>query len=135
MRVETCSYADGMMREATEIQNVQIADGPVPQQQRHCHDRGPLAIRTYVRLTSRVGGVRVADSDPHGLPAALHVPNRQRANFQGCRHPTTLGTIPPRYSPKRAEPLPQVEFEVNLVFLFTDGHLLTENFPVKLVRM
>ena len=40
-----------------------------------------------------------------------------------------------RNSPKRAEPLPQVEFEVNLVFLFTDGHLLTENFPVKLVRM
>ena len=31
--------------------------------------------------------------------------------------------------------LSQVEFEVNLVFLFTDGHLLTENFPVKLVRV
>ena len=43
-----------------------------------------------------------------------------------------------RYSPKFAElgrSVPQVEFEVNLVFLFTDGHLLTENFPVKLVRM
>ena len=52
--------------------------------------------------------------------------------------PTPLGTAPMRYSPKFAElgrSVPQVEFEVNLVFLFTDGHLLTENFPVKLVRM
>ena len=27
-----------------------------------------------------------------------------------------------------------VEFEVNLVILFSDGHLLTENFPLRLVR-
>ena len=46
----------------------------------------------------------------------------------------------PRHSPTEIfaeirRTVPQVEFEVNLVFLFTDGHLLTENFPVKLVRM
>ena len=28
----------------------------------------------------------------------------------------------------------KVEFEVNLVILFSDGHLLTENFPLKLIR-
>ena len=81
----------------------------------------------------------MADPDSHGLPATVHVPNRQRANLQGRRHPPIpLGTAPMRYSPKFAElgrSVPQVEFEVNLVFLFTDGHLLTENFPVKLVRM
>ena len=29
VRVETCGYQDGTAREATEIQNIQIADGPV----------------------------------------------------------------------------------------------------------
>ena len=29
VRVETCGYADGLAREATEIQNIQIADGAV----------------------------------------------------------------------------------------------------------
>ena len=29
----------------------------------------------------------------------------------------------------------KVEFEVNLVILFSDGHLLTENFPLKLSRI
>ena len=91
-----------------------------------------------MRLTSRVGGVRVADPDSHGLPATVHVPNRQRANLQGRRHPNL--PHPPRHSPNEIfaeirRSVPQVEFEVNLVFLFTDGHLLTENFPVKLVRM
>ena len=28
----------------------------------------------------------------------------------------------------------KVDFEVNLVVLFSDGHLLTENFPLKIVR-
>jgi hypothetical protein len=28
----------------------------------------------------------------------------------------------------------KVDFEVNLVILFSDGHLLTENFPLKVVR-
>ena len=28
----------------------------------------------------------------------------------------------------------KVEFEVNLVVMLTDGHLITENFPIKLVR-
>ena len=30
MRVETCGCADGFAKEATEIQNIQVADGDVP---------------------------------------------------------------------------------------------------------
>lgn len=28
----------------------------------------------------------------------------------------------------------KIEFEINLVVLLSDGHLITENFPIKLVR-
>jgi hypothetical protein len=28
----------------------------------------------------------------------------------------------------------KVEFEANLVVLFQDGHMVTENFPIRLVR-
>jgi len=28
----------------------------------------------------------------------------------------------------------KIEFEVNLVVMFSDGHLVTENFPIKLER-
>lgn len=29
----------------------------------------------------------------------------------------------------------KVEFEINVVVLLQDGHLITENFPIKLVRL
>jgi hypothetical protein len=28
----------------------------------------------------------------------------------------------------------RVEFEINLIILFTDGHQVTENFPIRLYR-
>jgi len=83
VRVETCGYADGMAREATEIQNIQIADGGV------CHG---WAIPIHMVF-----------------PRLFTCPTVSTRNFK-------------------------VEFEVNLVILFSDGHLLTENFPLKLVR-
>jgi len=84
VRVETCGYADGMAREATEIQNIQIADGGV------CHGWTIPIHMVFPRLF-------------------------------------TCPTVATRHF--------KVEFEVNLVILFSDGHLLTENFPLKLVRL
>jgi hypothetical protein len=84
VRVETCGYADGMAREATEIQNIQIADGGV------CHGWAIPVHMVFPRLF-------------------------------------TCPTVSTRHF--------KVEFEVNLVILFSDGHLLTENFPLKLIRL
>ena len=84
VRVETCSYQDGLAREATEIQNIQIADGAV------CNGWKIPVHMVFPRLFT-------------------------------C--PTAVGKTF------------KVEFEVNLVILFSDGHLLTENFPLKLSRI
>jgi hypothetical protein len=83
VRVETCGYQDGMAREATEIQNIQIADGPV------CHG-WPIPVYMI-------------------FPRLFTCPTIATRTFK-------------------------VDFEVNLVILFSDGHLLTENFPLKLLR-
>ena len=84
VRVETCGYADGVAREATEIQNIQIADGPI------CHG---WAIPIHMIF-----------------PRLFTCPTVNTRTFK-------------------------VDFEVNLVILFSDGHLLTENFPLKLSRI
>jgi len=84
VRIETCHYSDGVAREATEIQNIQIGDGPV------CHG-WPIPVHMV-------------------FPRLFTCPTINHKSFK-------------------------IEFEVNLVILFADGHLLTENFPVRLVRM
>lgn len=83
VRVETCGYQDGLAREATEIQNIQVADGPV------CYG-WPIPVHMV-------------------FPRLFTCPTVSTRTFK-------------------------VDFEVNLVVLFSDGHLLTENFPLKLVR-
>jgi len=83
VRVESCSYMEGEAREATEIQNIQIADGnPV---------RG-LSIPIYMVFP---------------------------------RLFTCATTLSKQF---------KVEFEVNLIILFADNHMVTENFPIKLFR-
>jgi len=83
VRVETCGCADGYAKEATEIQNVQIAEGDV------CR----------------------------GMPIAIHM------------------VFPRLFTcPTIATRTFKIEFEINLVVLLVDGHLITENFPIKLVR-
>jgi len=83
VRVESCTYMEGEAREATEIQNIQIADGNVV--------RG-LAIPIYMVFP---------------------------------RLFTCSTTISKAF---------KVEFEVNLIILFADNHMVTENFPIKLYR-
>mmetsp|Transcript_39359 Transcript_39359/g.92057 ORF Transcript_39359/g.92057 Transcript_39359/m.92057 type:complete len:306 (-) Transcript_39359:783-1700(-) len=83
VRIETCHFADGVAREATEIQNIQIADGPV------CHGWPIPVYMVFPRLFT-------------------------------C--------------PTASARLFKLEFELILVVVFTDGHLLTEKFPLKLVR-
>lgn len=83
VRIETCHYADGVAREATEIQNIQIADGNV------CHGWAIPIHMIFPRLF-------------------------------------TCPTVSAR--------LFKLDFELNLVVVFTDGHLLTEKFPLKLLR-
>ena len=74
---------EGEAREATEIQNIQIADGNVVRD---------LAISIYMIFP---------------------------------RLFTCATTKAPQF---------KVEFEVNLIILFADNHMVTENFPIVLYR-
>ncbi|XP_029956081.1 vacuolar protein sorting-associated protein 26C isoform X2 [Salarias fasciatus] len=84
VRVETCGCAEGYARDATEIQNIQIAEGDV------CHG---LSIPIYMVF-----------------PRLFTCPTLETTNFK-------------------------VEFEVNVVIVLHDDHLITENFPLKLCRV
>ncbi|XP_068600407.1 vacuolar protein sorting-associated protein 26C isoform X2 [Brachionichthys hirsutus] len=84
VRVETCGCAEGYARDATEIQNIQIAEGNV------CHS---FPIPIYMVF-----------------PRLFTCPTLETTNFK-------------------------VEFEVNIVVVFQDDHLITENFPLKLCRV
>ncbi|KAK2823443.1 hypothetical protein Q7C36_020043 [Tachysurus vachellii] len=84
VRVETCGCAEGYARDATEIQNIQIAEGDV------CHG---LPIPIYMVF-----------------PRLFTCSTLETTNFK-------------------------VEFEVNVVIVFHDDHLITENFPLKLCRV
>jgi len=84
VRVETCIYADQEIREATEVQNIQLADGNV------CRNFAIPIYMIFPRLF------------------------------------TCVTTVNKSF---------KVEFEVNVVVLFKDTHMLTENFPIKLVRI
>jgi len=83
VRVETCGCADGYAKEATEIQNIQIADGDI------CRGLSIPIYMVFPRLF-------------------------------------TCSTVAARTF--------KIEFEINLVVMLEDGHLITENFPLKLVR-
>uniref|UniRef100_A0A8C4S4V6 Vacuolar protein sorting-associated protein 26C n=1 Tax=Erpetoichthys calabaricus TaxID=27687 RepID=A0A8C4S4V6_ERPCA len=84
VRVETCGCAEGYARDATEIQNIQIAEGDV------CHG---LPIPIYMVF-----------------PRLFTCPTLETTNFK-------------------------VEFEVNIVIVLQDDHLISENFPLKLCRV
>jgi hypothetical protein len=81
VRVESCTYLEGEAREATEIQNIQIAEGNI------------------VRGLS--------------IPIFMVFP----------RLFTCATTIAKQF---------KIEFEVNLIILFADNHMVTENFPIRL---
>jgi len=83
VRVETCGCAEGYAKDATEIQNLQIADGDV------CRN---LTIPIYMIF-----------------PRLFTCPTVETTNFK-------------------------VEFEVNIVVVFADDHLVTENFPIRIYR-
>jgi len=83
VRVETCGCADGYAKEATEIQNIQIADGDV------CRT---MAMPIYMVF-----------------PRLFTCPTLAAKTFK-------------------------IEFEVNLVILLENGHLITENFPIRIYR-
>jgi len=83
VRVETCGCADGYAKEATEIQNIQIADGDVVRNQ-------PIPIFMV-------------------FPRLFTAPTLATRTFK-------------------------IEFEINLVIMLLDGHLISENFPVRLIR-
>ncbi len=83
VRVESCNYTEGETREATEIQNIQIAEGNV--------------VRNVA------------------IPIHMVFPRL----FTCCTTITKLF---------------KVEFEVNLIVLFSDNHMVTENFPLILCR-
>lgn len=83
VRVETVTHDAGNAREATEIQNIQIATGDV------CRS---LVIPIYFIF-----------------PRLFTCPTMLTPDFK-------------------------VEFEVNLLIIFDDGHMVTENFPINLYR-
>ena len=77
------AYMEGEAREATEIQNVQIADGNV--------------VRDLT------------------LPIYMVFPRLFTCSTTTCK-------------------AFRVEFEINLIVLFADNHMVTENFPIQLYR-
>jgi hypothetical protein len=83
VRVESITYMEGEAREATEIQNIQIADG-------NCVRGLPIPIFMI-------------------FPRLFTCASVQTKHFK-------------------------IEFEVNLIVLFADNHMVTENFPIKLYR-
>lgn len=83
VRVETVAYAEGQAREATEIQNMQVADGDV------CRN---LVIPLYMVF-----------------PRLFTCPTMLTSQFK-------------------------VEFEINVIVLFKDGYMVTENFPLLVYR-
>lgn len=83
VRVETCVYNNNEIREATEVQNIQIADGNI------CKSQALPIYMIFPRLF------------------------------------TSITTVTDDF---------KIEFEINVVVLFKDTHMLTENFPIKLVR-
>lgn len=83
VRVETCGCAEGYSKDATEIQNIQIADGNICQN---------LDIPIYMIL-----------------PRLFTCPTLITKNFK-------------------------IEFEMNLVIVLEDETMITENFPIVLVR-
>lgn len=83
VRVETCGCAEGYAKDATEIQNIQIADGDI--------SRGIL-VPIYMIF-----------------PRLFTCPTLSTNNFK-------------------------IDFEINVVVVFKDDHLVTENFPIRLVR-
>ncbi|ENN71033.1 vacuolar protein sorting-associated protein 26C [Dendroctonus ponderosae] len=83
VRVETCGCAEGYAREATEIQNLQIGDGDIPQN---------IPIPIYMVF-----------------PRLFTCPTLITTNFK-------------------------IEFEINIVVVFDNNHLITNNFPIILVR-
>jgi len=102
VRVETCGCADGFAKEATEIQNIQVADGDVP------HGI-PVIFLQHCFLIHKV------IINPHQIPLFMVFPRL-----------FTCPTIASRTF--------KIEFEVNLVVLLSDGHLIKENFPLLLYR-
>jgi len=84
VRVETCTYMEGEAREATEIQNIQIADGDIVRN---------LALPIY---------------------------------FVFPRLFTCSTTVAKQF---------KIEFEVNLIILFSDNLMVTENFPISMYRL
>ncbi|EQC29143.1 hypothetical protein SDRG_13016 [Saprolegnia diclina VS20] len=83
IRVESVVHAEGIARDATEIQNVQIGWGNVTHQ---------VAIPIYMIF-----------------PRLFTCPSMLTPGFK-------------------------VQFEVNVVVLFEDGYMITENFPIHLYR-
>jgi len=83
VRVETCGCAEGFAKDATEIQNLQIAEGDV------CRD---MYIPIYMIF-----------------PRLFTCPTTETPNFK-------------------------IEFEINIVIVFKDEHLVTENFPIRTYR-
>lgn len=83
VRVETCGCAEGYAKDATEIQNLQIADGDV------CRN---VNIPIYMIF-----------------PRLFTCPTTETPNFK-------------------------IEFEANIVVVFVNDHLVTENFPIRIYR-
>jgi len=72
----------------------------------------------YAKEATEIQNIQIGDGDiPRGIPHSV---------FMVFPRLFTCPTVAARTF--------KVEFEVNLVVMLSDGHLITENFPIKLVR-
>lgn len=112
VRVETCGCAEGYSRDATEIQNIQIADGNV------CPK---VAIPIYMTLPRLFTCPTLITKN---FKVGKWVDFEEVRFFKSNRQFKFAS-----FSPSRA-----TEFEVNLVIIFGDDYLVTENFQILLNR-
>lgn len=105
VRVETCGCAEGYSRDATEIQNIQIADGNI------CTK---LQIPIYMIF-----------------PRLFTCPTLISKNFKIGMYRYKIFNV---YFRLLTFVYLFLEFEVNLVVIFQDDYLVTENFQIVLNR-
>ncbi|XP_031832065.1 vacuolar protein sorting-associated protein 26C isoform X1 [Nomia melanderi] len=110
VRVETCGCAEGYSRDATEIQNIQIGEGnpctnlPIPIYM--------IFPRLFTCPTLSTSNFKV------GKIAYFYFACINQLYFCICLYKLYFVT----------------EFEVNLIIVFEDDYLVTENFPIILSR-
>lgn len=121
VRVETCGCAEGYAKDGMCV--------------RSTYSRVLIIMLLY--LATEIQNIQIGDGDiSRNVPIPIYMifprlftcPTLITTNFKIGKHEV--------YSSRQINIIlsSNLEFEVNVVVIFEDNHLITENFPIKLVR-